>query len=62
MAQEQQQDKDYIGDGVYVYHDGYQIWLETQRERSIERIALEYETYNSLKRYAKRIGFDRSEK
>jgi len=24
------QDMDYLGDGVYVGHDGYQLWLTTE--------------------------------
>lgn len=31
----------YLGDGVYVGHDGWQIWLRTERERGWHEIALE---------------------
>lgn len=31
-------DKEYLGDGVYISHDGYQVWLSTQDGM---RIALE---------------------
>lgn len=46
----------YIGDGVYVSFDGYQLWLETEREYGRkERIALEYATFLALLTYARRV-------
>lgn len=45
-------DPRYLGDGVYAYHDGYQIWLKTEREMGrVERIALEPDVLQSLIRY-----------
>lgn len=40
----------YIGDGVYVCHDGYQLWLYTQQGN---RIALDVSVMESLIRYYK---------
>jgi len=47
---------EYIGDGVYVYHDGYQMWLYTERDGYRHEIALEIEVMTSLGEYAARIG------
>ena len=41
----------YIGDGVYASHDGYQIWLSTERDGFQHRIALESETLAGLFSY-----------
>jgi hypothetical protein len=47
---------EYIGDGVYASFDGFNIWLQTERELGrIERIAIEPETYHALQRYYTRI-------
>ena len=35
----------YLGDGVYVSFDGYQIWLDTRAQFPVNRIALEPEVY-----------------
>ena len=44
--------KRYIGDGVYVGHDGYQITLETSDGNQMtNRIALDSTTIQGLKRY-----------
>jgi hypothetical protein len=40
----------YIGDGVYVSFDGYQLWLSTA-DGSGCRIALEPGVYSALKAY-----------
>ena len=44
--------KDYLGDGVYVDFDGYQIWLSTQQG---DLIALEPSVYLALIRYVERL-------
>lgn len=41
----------YIGDGVYAYHDGYQIWIETPREDGMHRIALEPAVFDALVKF-----------
>lgn len=40
----------YLGDGVYVGHDGFQFWIGTERTQW-EAIALEDSTLASLLRY-----------
>jgi hypothetical protein len=41
----------YIGDGVYVRFDGWQIWLRAPREDGDHEIALEPEAYRTLQRW-----------
>lgn len=41
----------YIGDGVYVRFEGYQIWLRTPRESGDHEVALEPEVYEALTNY-----------
>lgn len=48
-------DKDYLGDGVYVSHDGYQIWLAANHP-SNKSVAIEPAVLRALINYAKRIG------
>ena len=48
-------DRDYIGDGVYVAHDRYQIYLSANHHEN-EVIALEPMVLVALVNYAKRIG------
>lgn len=38
----------YIGDGVYASHDGYHIWLSTDREGGTHSIALDPYVYRAL--------------
>jgi len=61
-----EKNKTYIGDGVYISFDGYQIWLETERVRNLrsgsvevcwEKIALEPEVFSKLLEYAKQVGW-----
>jgi hypothetical protein len=49
-------DMDYLGDGVYVGHDGYQVWLTTGSHHSPELVALDPEVLKALVNYAKRVG------
>jgi hypothetical protein len=44
---------DYLGDGVYVSHDGFQLWLGLQARQQM--IALEPEVFKALVRYAERM-------
>ncbi len=48
-------DKDYLGDGVYVEHDGYNIILTTERDNGIETIYLEPPVLAALVRYRDRL-------
>lgn len=47
--------EEYLGDGVYVRHDGYQIWLRTPRENGDHEIALEDVVYNRLVAYVTKL-------
>ncbi len=47
---------DYLGDGVYVSFDGYQIWLAANHHEN-KSVALEPQVFKDLIEYAKRIGF-----
>lgn len=46
-------EKDYLGDGVYVGHDGYQLWVWTQDGDSI---ALEPPVIDALNAYWARVS------
>lgn len=49
------QTHDYIGDGVYVGFDGYQVWLATDRGTGeCHLIALEPKVLNELFHYARK--------
>ena len=45
----------YFGDGVYASFDGYQIWLEVDREGSKHSIAIDLDVYQQLRAYGARI-------
>lgn len=45
----------YIGDGVYAWTDGYQIWLKADRDGQEHLIALEPATFAALIRYEARL-------
>lgn len=47
--------KEYIGDGVYVSFDGWQLELSTDRMGNIEKIYLDDSTYGALLRYVAKI-------
>lgn len=49
------QDMDYMGDGVYVGHDGYQLWLTTDSHENIELLAIEPNVLKNLNNYFNRI-------
>lgn len=50
------ENKQYLGDGVYVGHDGYQIWLETSNGISTtNRIALEPQVWAKLVGYVESL-------
>lgn len=46
------QDPDYVGDGVYVGHDGYQVWVQTDQG---DCIALEPSVMVRLRQYVERV-------
>lgn len=41
----------YIGDGVYVAFDGYQVWLRAERDGMLHEIAIEPAVWGALRRY-----------
>ena len=41
LTADQKRDERYIGDGVYVTHDGYQVWLRAEFDGFEHSIALE---------------------
>lgn len=43
----------YIGDGVYTWFDGYQVWVAADRYGVWHYVALERETMAQLIRYAR---------
>jgi hypothetical protein len=47
-------DYEYIGDGVYVSHDGFQMWLHVGAHHNPPVVALEPEVMDSLIEYYKR--------
>lgn len=48
--------KHYLGDGVYVDFDGYQLWLSTEDGiQSTNTIALEPHVYEQLEAYVSRL-------
>ena len=48
------QEMDYLGDGVYVGHDGYQIWLTVDSHHNAPLVALDPSVLKALVQYAKR--------
>ena len=48
-------DETYLGDGVYAGHDGYHVWLWTQREDGVHRIALEPAVFDELEIYRRNL-------
>lgn len=49
------QDMDYLGDGVYVGHDGYQLFLTTGTHENIELLAIDPDVLKRLNNYFNRI-------
>ena len=47
--------KTYIGDGVYASHDGYQIWVEAERDGMVHSVALELSTMVDLVKFAESL-------
>ncbi len=48
-------DKDYLGDGVYVEHDGYQLMLSADSDGQANRIYLDPTVFAALVRYRDRL-------
>lgn len=59
MSHEHLQDRDYLGDGVYVGHDGQGqvwLWLEGDARPCWVGIALEFEVLAALLRWLERTA------
>lgn len=58
MAQTEQTEQNdrHIGDGVYVSHDGYQVWLAANHHEN-KVVALEPRVLIALIKYAEEHGF-----
>lgn len=51
--------KDYLGDGLYVRHDGYQVWLyASDGLRTTNEVALEPEVLLAFDRWRERVRDD----
>lgn len=48
--------KQYLGDGVYVSHDGYQLWLHVGAHNNPPLVALEPQVLAALNEYARQIA------
>jgi hypothetical protein len=48
----------YLADGVYAGHDGYQLWLMTNRDGSVHAIALDNSALAALLAYIRRAPDD----
>lgn len=46
------QEQQYLGDGVYAFYDGYQVWVETVPGN---KIALEFSVMQELIRYSRKV-------
>ena len=56
MADDNFREPEYLGDGVYIGHDGYQFWLRLQSHENTEgQIALDRGTLDNMKMYTDRI-------
>lgn len=49
-------DSEYMGDGVYIGHDGYQVWLITSNGfTTTNAVALEDGTLNNVIKYINKL-------
>lgn len=48
----------YLYDGLYASFDGFQIKLRTPRDEGDHVVYLEPRTYNELRRFALKVGFE----
>lgn len=51
MTTERPPQAEYLGDGVYASHDGFQIWLAVNHHEN-QVVALDFNTLQQLARYA----------
>lgn len=50
---------EHLGDGAYVSHDSFQIWVSADRDGRLEAIALDGFAIENLVKYAKAKGMIR---
>lgn len=55
-ADPSRQEPEYLGDGVYAFHDGAQIWLTVGDHRNAGLVAVDGDVLTGLVGYARRIG------
>jgi len=55
------QDTQYLGDGVFVGHDGYQLWLGANHHENMT-VALDERVFDALVLYAANLGWFLNEK
>lgn len=48
-------DVEHIGDGAYLGHDGYQLWLAAERENGWHMVAVEFGTGKTITDYETKI-------
>ena len=56
MSDTEDKNDEHIGDGVYISHDGYQIWLAANHHEN-KVIALEPQVLIAFIKYAEEHGF-----
>lgn len=56
MADMDEREETYLGDGLYASFDGFQIWLRAPREEGDHVVALEPQVFYALVRYQKKIS------
>ena len=56
MSDTEDKNDEHIGDGVYISHDGYQLWLAANHHEN-KVIALEPAVLSQLIKYAEKHGF-----
>jgi hypothetical protein len=47
--------KHYLGDGVYVHHDGFAVVLTADDEGTFQTIILEPQTYENLRQFVEHL-------
>lgn len=50
----------YLGDGLYAWFDGYQVWLRAPREGGDHVVALEPETLEAFEQFVRKLRTERA--
>jgi len=56
MSPNELKDKSYLEDGLYIGHDGFQLWLYAERENGMNMVALEPHVLKTIERYVELIA------